>query len=31
MYTGFRIARWEGGLLLAIYGLYLAQLLAAAG
>jgi cation:H+ antiporter len=28
MYTGLRIARWEGGLLLAVYGAYLAALLA---
>jgi cation:H+ antiporter len=27
MYTGFRVTRWEGGLLLAIYAVYLALLL----
>lgn len=30
MFTGLRLARWEGGLLLAGYGVYLALLLAAA-
>jgi cation:H+ antiporter len=30
MYTGFRVVRWEGGLLLAIYAAYLVQLLTGA-
>ena len=29
MYSGFRVARWEGALLLAVYAVYLTQLLAA--
>ena len=29
MFSGFRVNRWEGGLLFAVYGVYLWRLLAA--